>query len=124
MEPLRICIVENHADTLAGLSIFLQGKGHSVSTACDCASALEIARTRDFDVVISDLGLPDGNGWELIRRIREIRPVRAIAMSGYGADSDRGKSADAGFQMHLVKPFTPRELSDALREVMQREPVA
>ena len=114
--PLRIFIVENHTDTLKWISRYLQSMGHTVLSARSMAEALEALPTADCEVLISDIGLPDGDGWELLRNARLSRPIYAIAMSGFGMNADRIKSKAAGFRHHLLKPFVPRELDDALEE--------
>ena len=114
--PLRIFIVENHTDTLKWISRYLESMGHTVLSAKSMAGALEALPTADCEVLISDIGLPDGDGWELLRSVRLPRPIYAIAMSGFGMNADRVKSKAAGFRHHLLKPFVPRELDDALEE--------
>lgn len=114
---LSIYIVENHEDTLQYLGHYLSMIGHSVRSARDMASALDDIHTGPVDVLISDIGLPDGDGWELMRRIKETgRMPFAVAMSGFGMRSDKEKSLSAGFRHHLVKPFGPEELDAVLKE--------
>jgi len=108
---LRILLVENHEDTLKYLTRYLEKQGHEVCAARDMASAIKALSSSKFDVLISDIGLPDGDGWQLIREI-ETKPF-GIAMSGFGTRSDREKSLAAGFRHHLAKPFLPEDL-DAL----------
>ena len=114
--PLRIFVVENHADTLKWISRYLESMGHKVLSARTMADALEALPSADCEVLISDIGLPDGDGWELLRTVRLSRPIYAIAMSGFGMNADRLKSKAAGYRHHLLKPFVPRELDDALEE--------
>lgn len=115
--PLRFFVVENHQDTLDAIQMFLEAHGHSVTTALDMKSALEEAPQAEFDVLISDIGLPDGDGWELVKRLREKIPgLKAIAMSGYGLRADLDKSRATGFAAHLIKPFGPVELEAALKK--------
>ena len=117
--PLRFFVVENHQDTLDAIKMFLEGQGHMVIAAPDMKTALKLAPTAQFDVLISDLGLPDGDGWELMKRLREQIPgMKAIAMSGYGMRADLDKSKAAGFAAHLIKPFGPVELDAALKKVL------
>ena len=115
---LYILLVEDHADTRVALKLYLQMLGHRTAAAGNVREALEIAaeRTERFDLLISDLQLPDGDGWELLRRLEEAghRPRQAIALSGWGNDEDATKSRTAGFQAHLVKPTAPGILEAAV----------
>lgn len=114
--PLRIFLVENHADTLKYLRLYLEESGHVVQTARDMAEALAALPAADCEVLISDIGLPDGDGWELLRQAKFARPVYAIAMSGFGMNADKLKSRAAGYRHHLLKPFLPDELETMLAE--------
>jgi DNA-binding response OmpR family regulator len=108
---LKILLVENHEDTLKYLSKYLEIQGHEVCGTRDMASAIKALSSSKFDILISDIGLPDGDGWQLIRQL-ESKPF-GIAMSGFGTHSDREKSLAAGYKHHLTKPFLPEDL-DAL----------
>lgn len=116
---LRILVVENHPDMRVGLEVFLKVFGHRVRFAADMAAALRAAGEETFDLLLSDISLPDGDGWELLRRLDAAgrRPPRAVAMSGFGSAADLARSREAGFQTHLVKPFQPEELEVALGPV-------
>ena len=117
--PLKFFVVENHQDTLDAIKMFLETQGHSVEVAPDMKSALKLVPKSKFDVMISDIGLPDGDGWQLMERLREQIPdLKAIAMSGYGMRADLAKSEAAGYAAHIVKPFGPMELDAALKKVM------
>lgn len=115
--PLRVLLVEDHLDTAQTISHLLRSAGFTVTTPSDLASASAAVEGEPFDVVICDLGLPDGDGYELMRRIRAIRSVPGIAMSGYGMSEDRRRSQEAGFSEHLVKPIDIPQLIAALRRV-------
>lgn len=116
---LKFFVVENHQDTLDAIRMFLEAQGHSVESAPDMKSGLKLASKAKFDVLISDIGLPDGDGWELLRKLREKMPeVKAIAMSGYGMKADLERSKAAGYAAHIVKPFGPMELDAALKKVL------
>src|ERR1700729_2980572 len=93
--PLRIFVVENHADTLKYLRLYLEQLNHVVECARTMTDALAVLAKEKFDVLISDIGLPDGDGWELLRRAGPCRPGYAIAMSGFGMNGDRTKSMEA-----------------------------
>jgi CheY-like chemotaxis protein len=114
--PLRIFVVENHEDTRFLLCLLLEQLGHSVDSAPSLAAALEAMPALRCDVLISDIGLPDGNGWELMERLGDDRPPYAIAMSGFGMSSDRQRSLGVGYRHHLLKPVEPNQLEQLLDE--------
>jgi signal transduction histidine kinase/ActR/RegA family two-component response regulator len=101
---LRILVVEDHESTAQIMARLLQRAGHEVEVAYSVAGAKGIFNRRDFDLVISDLGLPDGNGLDLFRYMNERQPVEGIALSGYGMQDDIQASLAAGFREHVVKP--------------------
>ena len=113
---LRIFVVEDHKDTLDALRKHLEQLGHIVFSASSKAEALKQIPMADCHVLISDLGLPDGNGWELMQELENLSPRYAIAISGYGMKADREMSAEAGFRHHLVKPLLPPKLDTLLEE--------
>jgi CheY-like chemotaxis protein len=116
---LRILLVDDHPDTCAALERLLKLRGHTVAPAQSMRSALEKAGAGDsFDLLISDVGLPDGNGMDLIRVLRTKHPIRGIAISGFGMDADIAKSMEAGFAEHLVKPVKLEKLEAAIARVM------
>ena len=117
--PLRIFVVENHDDTRVLLVMYLESMGHTVSCASTMTEALEKLPAFQCDVLVTDIGLPDGSGWELLQSLPPPRPSYAIAMTGFGMNADRLKSKEAGFRRHLLKPFVPDELDDALAEAAQ-----
>ena len=112
--PLRIFVVEDHPDTLEYMQMYLETLGHTVLTADTMTKALATLPRADCDVLISDIGLPDGDGWLLMRRLQLPQPIYAIAMSGFGMGEDQLKSQEAGFRHHLLKPIRPKELDTAL----------
>jgi DNA-binding response OmpR family regulator len=114
--PLRIFVVEDHPDTLDALCLYLRHVGHTVRCARTKKEALKKISGEDYDVLISDIGLSDGNGWDLIREMGGYRPQFAIAMSGYGTVADRERSAEAGFRHHLIKPVSLEKLAAVLDE--------
>ena len=116
---LRLLVVEDHADLRAALGAFFEVLGHRARFVGDVASALRAADEEPFDVLLSDIGLPDGDGWSLLRQLEEAgrRPPLAIAMSGFGLDECVMRSKEAGFALHLTKPFAPENLIKALDTV-------
>ena len=115
-QPLRIFVVEDHADTLHALCLYLEHAGFSVWGARSKEEALNKIANANCDVLISDIRLSDGNGWDLIQKMGKLRPRYAIAISGYGTEADREKSAKVGFRHHLVKPVSSEKLAAVLEE--------
>ena len=117
---LRILVVEDHADTRRGLELLLVTLDHQVILASDMKTALKALDCQgSFDLLLSDLGLPDGSGWELLGTLARMgrRPAQAVAMSGFCSVSDKERSRAAGFRAHLIKPFSVEELEAVLDAV-------
>jgi CheY-like chemotaxis protein len=114
--PLRLLLVEDHESTLDVLSRLLTRDGHRVIGVSTLAAARVAAATHTFDAVISDLGLPDGTGIELIEELRANYGLRGIVLSGYGMEKDLQRSLEAGCIAHLVKPVNVNELRQVLRQ--------
>jgi PAS domain S-box-containing protein len=116
--PLRILLVEDHGATARMIRTILTLEGHTVETAGDVATALEVAGQHDFDLLLSDLGLPDGSGHDLLCRLRE-RGYRfpGIALSGYGREDDVRRSYEAGFAAHLTKPASREAVLETVAAV-------
>lgn len=113
----RILVVEDNADAADSLALLLRMQGHEVQVAYDGPTALQTAQTFRPDVMIVDIGLPHMDGYEVARRVRVFYPnVLLWAMTGYGRDQDRQRSADAGFHAHLVKPVDPEALQRLLTQ--------
>lgn len=117
-KTLDVLVVEDHTDTRQALEMLLRMLGHRTKGAGEVEGAVEIALAahRPFDLLISDLQLPDGDGWLLLQRLEEAarRPPQAIAISGWGTKEDVVKSQSAGFQTHLIKPTAPGDLEAAV----------
>jgi CheY-like chemotaxis protein len=113
---LRVLLVEDNPDSREAISRLLRGEGFAIETARDIRSAMELASSREFDVLVSDIGLPDGSGLDLMRTLRDrgSGSIAGIAISGYGQDEDIRLSLEAGFAAHLVKPLRIRELSASI----------
>jgi PAS domain S-box-containing protein len=114
---LRILLVEDHDATRQALARLLSRDRHQVRIAATVAAALELAAQYPFDLVISDLGLPDASGLDLMNELRARYKLRGIALSGYGMDEDVKASAAAGFSVHLIKPVDWRRLQETLRKL-------
>ena len=122
--PLRVFIVENHDDTRVALQRFLEMLGHEVQSAATGHDALDAIPRSNCDVLISDIGLPDTDGWELMRSLHFSRPVYSIAMSGFGMNADRQRSKEAGFRHHILKPFDPEDMEKLLDEAAREKQAA
>jgi PAS domain S-box-containing protein len=116
-KPLRILLVEDHRDTRRTLSRLLTHFGHEVLAADNVHRALEIIGAGDIDVLLCDIGLPDGSGYEVISRAKQKRPLQAVAITGFGTEEDLRRSKEAGFDFHLVKPIDLHELQTVLDQV-------
>lgn len=120
----RILLVEDHGDTAMILVRILRKMGHHVEHAATVASALELADEQmasgGLDLLVSDLGLPDGNGLDLMRELSARYAIRGIALSGFGMDSDIRQSITAGFSRHLTKPIDIALLRNTLAEIMAK----
>lgn len=115
--PLKILLVEDHPDTLLVLIKLLKKWGHAVTATASCKKAQELVDGQQkFDLLISDLGLPDGSGLDVMRQAKEHSGIPGIALSGYGAEEDIRQSRDAGFAGHLVKPVNIAALRAAIRQ--------
>ena len=113
---LRILLVEDDEPTCRAVAQVVRNLGHEVITADSVASAVALDDDR-IDLVISDIGLPDGTGHDLLSRLRARRPVKAIALSGFGLQDDICQSHAVGFSDHLTKPVDLRTLEAAIRTV-------
>jgi CheY-like chemotaxis protein/anti-sigma regulatory factor (Ser/Thr protein kinase) len=116
-KPLRILLVEDHQDTRHTLSRLLTHFGHQVVTADNIQKALDILASGSIDVLLCDIGLADGTGYEVISRAGENRPTKAVAITGFGTEDDIRRSREAGFDLHLVKPIDLHELQTVLDKV-------
>lgn len=114
--PMTLLIVEDNPQTLKLMSRLLKAKGYTVITAESATAALQAAVERPVDVVVSDIGLPDMSGWELFQSLRQIKPLRGIAVSGFVSDEDRERSLAAGFHAHLDKPLDIDFLDRMIRQ--------
>jgi len=123
---LRILLVEDHADTAEAIAELLRLLGHEVAVAFTVAEGLSAAadiqnqESGGLDLVVSDLGLPDGSGLDLMRELTRRHGLKGIALSGYGMEEDLRRSREAGFERHLTKPVNFQALQAVLREVTER----
>ncbi|HVE17186.1 MAG TPA: response regulator [Chthoniobacterales bacterium] len=114
--PLRIFILEDQADTRTVLRMHVEKLGHTAFTAGSLSEATLEMRKTDFDILLSDIGLNDGLGWDFLQSLHFTKPVYAIAMSGVGSPEDQARSRLAGFRHHLTKPINFERLNEILEE--------
>jgi CheY-like chemotaxis protein len=117
-EPLRILVVEDHVDTADAMRVVLARLGYKVTVARSIEEGRALAK-EPFDVLISDVPLPDGSGLDLMRELSAEHPVKGIAMSGFGTEDDVKRSRDAGFHTHLVKPVDVHRVAEAIDALSQ-----
>jgi CheY-like chemotaxis protein len=121
MRQIRLLVVEDHAATVGGMKTYLELMGYAVEVAGSVASARERARAVAFDVLVCDLNLPDGTGWELLNSLTEKMPVRAVAFSAYDEPEYRENSRAAGFLDYIVKGSAPELLVEAIERAVGAE---
>jgi CheY-like chemotaxis protein len=114
---IKILLIEDHNDSALALTRLLSKQGYGVQMASTVAAALEAVADRTFDVLICDIGLPDGTGFQLIEKVRKKSTIPAIALSGYGMEEDVAQSELSGFDVHLTKPVNFHSLVAAIRKV-------
>lgn len=120
--PRRVLLVEDHRDTRRAFARLLKRFGYEVDTAADARTAEALAGSAKFDIVISDIGLPDGSGLQLVQAIHQRQLIPAVAVSGYGSEADRQKSLEAGYSEHLVKPIDSTRLVETIERLVAVRP--
>jgi CheY-like chemotaxis protein len=119
----RIFVVEDHPSTARALKMYLETQGYEVTHAADVASALEVAaHNGKFDLLICDISLPDGSGWDLMKKLSAKSPVRGIAYTASGTDADIARSERVGFIKHLVKGCSTEYLIKVINEALKTRP--
>src|SRR5688572_1129778 len=114
----RVLLVDDQHDSTRTLSLLLRASGYEVQTAATVASALQLAAAESFDIMVSDIGLPDATGYELMEQIRELYGIKGIALTGHGMDDDLRRSRQAGFAAHVVKPVNVEELENLMARLL------
>jgi CheY-like chemotaxis protein len=117
---LAVLVVDDNVDMASSLAILLRESGHDVQTAYDGPGALEAVRKFRPDVALLDVGLPELDGFEVAKRIRQqpiLKKVVLVAMTGYGKESDRQRSQEAGFDHYLIKPTKFEKVQEILASV-------
>ena len=115
----RVLVVDDHHDTCLGMKMMLERRGYQITLAHSAAQAVEKARAQDFDLLISDIGLPDRSGYELMRELGASKGLRGIALSGFGMEQDVTKARAAGFSEHLTKPINFERLERAIQNLLE-----
>jgi CheY-like chemotaxis protein len=110
----RILLLEDDEDTRKVLRRLLLGRNFEVVDVATVAAAWDCAASNRFDLLVSDIGLPDGDGYRLMRELQELHGLKGIALTGYGLDDDVALSKEAGFSAHIVKPIRVGLLDEAL----------
>ena len=113
-------VVDDVADVTEMLAVVLTHAGYSVVTAASAPAALKAARERQFDVIISDIGMPEMNGYQLAREVRQLpgyETVPMVAVTGYSMFDDKERSTKAGFSAHMTKPIDPRALLELIEQL-------
>jgi len=118
----RVLVVDDHRDTCTGMKRMLERRGYQITVAHTAQQAVEKVRTQEFDLLISDIGLPDRSGYELIREVQSSKTLPGIALSGFGTEHDINESLAAGFSQHLTKPINFERLEEAICNVLEPEP--
>lgn len=113
----HILLVDDHADTLQSLHRLLTRRGYQVTGASSGTEALATFSQHTFHLLITDLGLPDMSGWDLVKKIRASSSIPSIALSGYGMEADLSASKDAGFDVHMTKPIDFLKLVAAIEDL-------
>jgi PAS domain S-box-containing protein len=120
----HVLLVEDARDTLDMLRVVFESRGYGVTPCADAEEALRVAESERFDIIVSDIGLPKIDGYELMSRLRDIehmREVPAIALTGYAAPRDAETALAAGFDAHVAKPVDPSALLEQVEQLMQRK---
>jgi signal transduction histidine kinase/ActR/RegA family two-component response regulator len=115
--PPRLLVVDDHEDTCTGLKMILERRGYDITVAYTADQATEKARQENFDLLISDIGLPDRSGYELMKEMRG-RGVPGIALSGFGMEHDVNRARAAGFSEHLTKPINFERLEEVIQQLL------
>src|SRR5213596_3134178 len=120
----RVLVVDDHHDTCTGMKRMLERRGYEITVAHSAAQAVEKVRAQDFDLLISDIGLPDRSGYELMRELRSSKALPGIALSGFGTEQDVKEARAAGFSEHLTKPINFERLEEAIKNLLDLETTA
>jgi PAS domain S-box-containing protein len=118
-DKMRLLLVEDHVDTARALARLLENRGYKIETVLSVAAGLEAVERGQFDLLLCDLGLPDGTGIDFIEKVRENRKTPAIALTGFGMQEDVERAQHAGFDAHLTKPVNLQKLETTMWRLLK-----
>ncbi len=116
----HLLVVDDHQDTCLGMKMLLERRGYRITLAHTADQAIRKAQSEKFDLLISDIGLPDRSGYELMKELRATNSLRGIALSGFGMENDVSQARAAGFSEHLTKPINFERLDEAIRNLLPK----
>ena len=111
---MKILLVEDHDDTRLVLTRLLDRFGHGVTSAGNVADARRLLHETNFDILLSDIGLPDGTGFGLVVEAKQLQPLKAVALTAWASDEDKERGRTAGFDHYLTKPLDCARLRSLL----------
>ncbi|MEY2519989.1 MAG: hypothetical protein QOF24_1748 [Verrucomicrobiota bacterium] len=114
----RVLVVDDHLDTCTGMKMMLERRGYRVTVAHTADQAVAKTKRQEFDLVISDIGLPDRSGYELMQELSTTKGLRGIALSGFGMENDVSRARAAGFSEHLTKPINFDRLEESIQSLL------
>src|SRR6266513_2876807 len=117
----RLLLVDDHYDTCLSMKRMLERRGNQITVAHSAEQAVEKVRTQEFDLLISDIGLPDRSGYELMRELRLNKRLPGIALSGFGSEQDVNQAREAGFAEHLTKPINFERLEKTIQSLLSSD---
>ena len=117
----RLLLVDDHYDTCLSMKRMLERRGYQITVAHSAEQAVEKVRTQEFDLLISDIGLPDRSGYELMRELRLNKRLPGIALSGFGSEQDVNQAREAGFAEHLTKPINFERLEKTIQSLLSSD---
>ena len=120
----RLLVVDDHYDTCIGMKMILERRGYRVTVAHSADQAVERANEEEFDLLVSDIGLPDRSGYELMQELRASKGMRGIALSGFGMENDISRARAAGFSEHLTKPINFERLEETIQALLELQPTS
>ena len=122
--PPRLLVVDDHHDTCTGMKMMLERRGYRVTLAHTADEAIARAGEQEFDLMVSDIGLPDRSGYELMQELHSSKNMRGIALSGFGMENDVTRAREAGFSEHLTKPINFERLEEVIHSLLDVAPSA